>query len=260
MSWGQIIASAQPCEGGYRAEIPEDWLQGRTAYGGLSTALVYEAARRAGGEGLPPLRSAQIAMIAPVFGEVEVTAREVRRGRNVVWIAAELSTAKGLAISGNFAFQQQRPSTVQFSAHPVPEDLLPVEDAPPFPGDRGPAFLREHIEARFAVPRSGDKRPELCWWVRLRERQGLEPMAELLLAGDILPPGIFPLLDPHTPASTMHWHCNVLDPAPTTQDGWWLLRSTSDYAGAGFSSEPLMTWNAQGAPLMTSMQSVAFFD
>ena len=32
----EILAAATPIEGGFRAEIPSDWLQGRTAYGGLS--------------------------------------------------------------------------------------------------------------------------------------------------------------------------------------------------------------------------------
>ena len=254
------MASAQPCEGGFRAEIPEEWLQGRTAYGGLSTALAYEAARRVGGADLPPLRSAQIAMIAPVFGEVAVTAREVRRGRNVVWIGAELSTDQGLAISASFAFQRERASSLSLCEHPLPEELVPLANALPFPVDRGPVFLREQVEARYAVPRSTVRRPELCWWARLRDRSGLDAMTELLLIGDTMPPGIMPLAGIGTLASTMHWHCNVLDPEPATQDGWWLLRSASDYAAAGFSSEPLMTWNAQGTPIMASMQSVAVFD
>ena len=38
-----ILAAATPVEGGFRAEIPADWLQGRTAYGGLSSALLFAA-------------------------------------------------------------------------------------------------------------------------------------------------------------------------------------------------------------------------
>ncbi|MEZ5743261.1 MAG: thioesterase family protein [Sphingomonadaceae bacterium] len=259
MSWAAIMAAAEPCEGGYRAAIPETWLQGRTAYGGLSSALVLDAAIRAGGAELPPLRSAQIAMIAPVFGEVTVTAHEVRRGKNVTWMAAELSTEKGTAITASFAFQRQQDSAMDHTGYPVPEGLIPVGEAKVFENPRGPVFLREQMEVRFALPRAEEKRAELCWWVRLKERAGLDAMTELMLIADTLPPGVMPLIDLRAPASTMHWHCNLLDPAPATEDGWWLLRSASDYARAGFSSEPLMTWNAAGNPMMASMQSVAIF-
>ena len=253
------MADARSCEGGFNARIPDTWLQGRTAYGGLSTALVYEAARRAGGADLPPLASAQIAMIAPVYGEVTVTAREVRRGKNVTWMAAELVSEQGTAITASFAFQSPRPSAVHHSAYDQPDKVIPIADAAPFPKGRGPVFLQEQMEIRFAQPRRDDKRPDLCWWVRLVDRGGLDAMTELLLIGDTLPPGIMPLIDPGTPGSTMHWHCNVLDPAPGTQDGWWLLRSASEYARGGFSSEPLMTWSADGKPMLASMQSVAVF-
>ncbi|MEZ5743258.1 MAG: hypothetical protein R3D89_05900 [Sphingomonadaceae bacterium] len=57
MSRSAIIERAAPVEGGFRCAIPDGWLQGRTAYGGLSSALVLEAAQRAGGAELPPLRT-----------------------------------------------------------------------------------------------------------------------------------------------------------------------------------------------------------
>ena len=39
-----ILAEAKPTDGGFTAHIPTDWLQGRTAYGGLSSALALHAA------------------------------------------------------------------------------------------------------------------------------------------------------------------------------------------------------------------------
>jgi len=47
-------------------QLPDSWLQGRTAYGGLTAALALAAAQQSGSEGLPPLRSAQVSFIAPV--------------------------------------------------------------------------------------------------------------------------------------------------------------------------------------------------
>ena len=61
----EILAAATPIDGGFRAQIPSDWLQGRTAYGGLSSALALHAAQGIEPD-LPPLRSAQIAFIGPL--------------------------------------------------------------------------------------------------------------------------------------------------------------------------------------------------
>ena len=99
----------------------------------------------------------------------------------------------------------------------------------------------------------------MCWWVRAGEREGLDPQVEALLVGDGLPPGVMPLLAPGVPVSTMQWQCNLLTPAPSTKDGWWLLRSRGDYAEKGSASQRMDMWNAGGDPVMASMQSVALF-
>ena len=97
MTFAGLLAEAQPLDGGLRLAVPEEWHQGRTAYGGFSAALTLAAAMRAGGEGLPPLRSAQFAMIAPVNGEVVARASVLRRGRNATWVSAELACGGAVA-------------------------------------------------------------------------------------------------------------------------------------------------------------------
>jgi acyl-CoA thioesterase len=46
-----------------RVTVPEDWMQGRTTYGGLTAALCLKAALPLAGD--RPLRSAQIAFVGP---------------------------------------------------------------------------------------------------------------------------------------------------------------------------------------------------
>jgi hypothetical protein len=84
-------------------------------------------------------------------------------------------------------------------------------------------------------------------------------MIELLLCADALPPGVMSLLTPATPVSTMQWQVNLLTPAPATREGWWLLRSTGDYAEKGCSSQGMAIWNTDGEPVLAGMQSVAIF-
>ncbi|MGD9799873.1 MAG: acyl-CoA thioesterase domain-containing protein, partial [Parvularculaceae bacterium] len=55
-----------------RGRVADNWLQGRTVYGGMTAALCLEAAQRAV-PGLPPLRSAQVSFIGPAEGDLEIT-------------------------------------------------------------------------------------------------------------------------------------------------------------------------------------------
>ena len=258
MSFADIISNSETRLDGFRAAIPLDWHQGRTAYGGLSSALALCAACQAGG-GVPPLRSAQLAMIGPLAGDVEVRAKVLRRGRNATWVSAEISGKSGIGLTASFVFMGPAESVVHINDCQVPEGLVPVDGAQALSQERGVSFLRNNFEVRFALPRRDEPRAEACWWVRLRERSGIDPMAEALLIGDVLPPGVMPFLPRSTPISTMHWQVNMLTPVPTTRDGWWLLRTTSDYAEQGCSSQRMAMWNADGAPMMAGMQSVALF-
>jgi acyl-CoA thioesterase len=258
MGFAELLAAAEPLDDGFRLAIPESWHQGRTAYGGLSSALALSAAKQVGNE-MPPLRSAQVSMIAPVAGLVEVRARVLRRGRNATWVAAEIRGETGVGFAATFAFMGPVESAAHINDLSPPADCIALELAQALPSGRGVTFLQHHFDVRFALPRRESARPEMCWWVRLREREGLDPMAEALLIGDVLPPGVMSFLPRTTPVSTMQWHVNLLTPAPATRDGWWLLRSAGDYAEQGYSSQRMNVWNADGAPVLAGMQSVALF-
>lgn len=264
MSFGELMAGAEPRDGGFALTVPETWYQGRTAYGGFSSAVALEAARLvgsegAGSEGLAQLRSAQISFVAPLTGPVEARARVLRRGKNATWISAELTTEAGVATTASFAFMKPVDSALHLNELPPPPDVIPVDQALPFAMKHSPTFLREHFEVRFALPRGEEKRPELCWWVRLKDRNGLHPMTETMLVGDALPPGVLPLLNPGVPVSSMTWLVNLLTPSPATRDGWWLMRVVGDFAEQGCSNEPMAIWNADGEPVVSGMQAVAVF-
>lgn len=256
--FAQVLADARATPAGCTLTVPETWHQGRTAYGGFSSALALSEALRIGGD-LPPLRSAQVAMIAPLAGEVEVRAAVQRRGRNATWVSAEISGEKGLGLTASFVFMGPVPSMLAIDDRPVPTGLIPVDEARIFTNERAPAFLRHHFEVRFALPRDEARKSEVCWWIRLREPAGLDPMLALVLGADGLPPAVMPLLSPGVPVSTMQWQVNLLTPAPLTHDGWWLLRSAADHAHQGGSSQRMTAWNSHGEAMLTGTQSVALF-
>ncbi|CAN5668112.1 thioesterase family protein [soil metagenome] len=251
-----ILAAATPIDGGFRTDIPADWLQGRTAYGGLSSALALHAAQAIEPD-LPPLRSAQISFIGPLAGAVSVTATKLRRGRNAAFIQADIVSQAGLGFRATFVFMADQRSRVDFIGG-QPNTLRP-----PAPDTKVYTGTDEFFTGNFNfLDLKAEAKGEAEWlrWARLRDRVGLDPMVELLAVGDALPPAAFKLFGKApVPISSLTWIVNLLTPTPTTRDGWWLLSAVTDRAQHGCSSQVMTMWNADGEPVAQGMQSVALF-
>lgn len=258
-SFSQVLAEAGGELGARSYAVPEDWHQGRTAYGGFSGALALATAREAVPD-LPPLRSAQIAFVGPLYGDVDARARVLRRGKNATWASVELLKDGAVGLAASFVFMGPVESSLHLNDCAPPADLIPVDEAAELqPGGFAPTFLKNHFDVRHALPRRAEKRPEMCWWVRPKAHAALDPTLSAVLSADGVPPAVMPLMYPGVMVSSMTWQINMLTPTPTTWDGWWLLRSAGNYAEAGCSSQQMQLWNAEGAPILNAMQSVALF-
>lgn len=259
MSLHEVLAGAEKRSDGFALSVPESWHQGRTGYGGFSAALSLAAARQVD-EDLPPLRSAQVAFVGPLFGEVQAAARVLRRGKNATWASAEVLRDGEVGLAASFVFMGPVDSSLHLNQAAPPADLIPLDDAAELqPGGFAPVFLRNHFDVRHALPRRAEKRPEICWWVRPKAHAELDPTLSAVLSADGVPPAVMPLMHPGVLVSSMTWQINMLTPKPETRDGWWLLRSAGNYAEAGCSSQQMEMWNADGAPILSAMQSVALF-
>ncbi len=251
-----IIDALEPVEGGWRGTIPDNWLQGRTCYGGVSAALALHVAQQSDVD-LPPLRSALVAFIGPLSGEIVIRAKRLRRGRNAAFIQADVESAAGLGLRATFVFMGPVESKVDHDVGHGPDFPVPGPGDTTFKGHSAVSFT-QNFEL---LDRRDDSVGAAEWlrWVRLNEREGLDPMVELVAIADCLPPAALKLLGGPAPVSSMTWQLNILGAQPTTTDGWWLLRATADYARAGSSSQQMAIWNADRAPIADQMQSVAIF-
>jgi len=249
MSLPDILTAAEFISGTLNAEIGEHWLQGRTAYGGLSAAIALAAAKAAATD-LPPLRSAQIAFIGPLAGKVSATPQLLRRGKNSAFVAVDVAGEGGIGLRALFLFLAPRESAIAHDNLPMPD--VPMGDAP-MPMDRLPGFL-----CNFHVMPWQRGRGSLHAWRQLRERDGLDPEVELVAIADALPPAAMSLIDGWGPISTTTWQLNVIDAAPSA-DGWFLLESVADQAADGASSQYMAIWARDGRAVATASQSVALF-
>nr|WP_295666551.1 thioesterase family protein [Sphingomonas sp.] len=250
-----ILAAATPTDTGFAASIPSNWLQGRTAYGGLSSALALHAAQACEPD-LPPLRSAQVSFIGPLAGEVTVTATKLRRGRNAAFIQSDITSEAGLGYRATFVFMANQDSRVDL------DTASPAAQTPPAPGTKLYVGPPEFFTGNFEFFDYKNEPGAATWlrWARLRDRSPLHPMVEIIAIGDALPPAAFKLFGKEfVPLSSLTWLVNLLTPTPATTDGWWLLAAESQFARNGSSSQTMAIWNADGVKIAEGMQSVAIF-
>ncbi|TXC69804.1 thioesterase family protein [Sphingomonas ginsenosidivorax] len=250
----QAIDALVPIEGGWRGSVPETWLQGRTAYGGFSAALALHAAQVSDVD-LPPLRSAQVSFIGPLSGDIAIRATRLRRGRNAAFVQVDVESDAGLGLRATFVFMGPVESRLDHHVGAAPEFPVPGPETTTYRGTAAVPFTQNF---EFVDQRDGPK-SEWLRWVRLAERDGLDPMVELMCIADCLPPAALKLIGAVVPISSMTWLFNVLGSQPLTRDGWWLLRATTDYAREGSSSQQMAIWNADGVGVGEQMQSVAVF-
>ena len=257
----EVLANLKPSDGGFSATLPADWLQGRTAYGGLMAALGLQAVLQALPE-LPPVRSAQVAFIGPSGSHVDIEVSVLRKGRSMTFVQCDLRSEKGLATRCVFCFGAARPSRLGAIDLPPPQ-LRPPDELPEFLGFEGaPAFTR-HYETRLVAggrPGSGSRSASPLVWVRHREQKARGSMVALLALADMLPPAMLSTLDHLVPASSVNWHVDFLVADVPVDDGWRLLLSEAESAGEGYSSQRMVAWDRRGNPLLVSRQAVAIFD
>lgn len=234
----------------------DKWMQGRTLFGGASAALALAAARKALPD-LPPFRATQIGFVAPVGENLSFRVEIVRQGRNVTQVRSDIHCDGKLALTALMLFGDSR----------EPNALHPASKAEPWPGapedceqlPSPPNFFTQNFEIRRAQDERGPGVPVVRRWVRLNDREGLDPVIQAIVMGDALPPGSMRVMQRQGPLSSINWSFNLLDPEARTRDGWFLAEAASDHADHGYSSERLRLWNAQGEQVLAGMQATAIF-
>ena len=256
-----LMHSLTAADDGWTVTVSDDWLQGRTVYGGLAAALCLQGVLKSFAD-LPPLRSAQIAFIGPATGELQIRPNLLRKGKSTVFVGVDLIGEAGLATRATFCFGAARASAFAHSVTIAPAVAAPetcrdfFRNAPP-----GLSFV-QHFDGRFAggaLPFSGAQHPEMTLWLRHRATAGTSPMVALLALADAPPPAASTMAKTPPPISTMTWAVDMLTDKIETTDGWWLLRTSAEQIGDGYSSQAMTVWNAHGMAVMAARQNIAVF-
>jgi acyl-CoA thioesterase len=181
----------------------------------------------------------------------------VRQGRNVTQVRSDIASDGKLALTALMLFGESRDANA----------LHPAGKADPWPGapedcEQVPSptnFFTQNLEIRRAQDERGKGPPMVRRWVRLADRDGVDPVIQAIVLGDALPPGSMRAMQRQGPLSSINWSFNLLDPEARTRDGWFLAEAASDHADHGYSSERLRLWNADGEQILAGMQAAAIF-
>lgn len=245
----------------FKTTVTDDWLQGRTAYGGLSAALCVEAALRALPD-LPPLRSAQFTLIGPAAGPLSIAVSTLRRGKSAVFVNVDLTGEAGLAARAVLSFGAARASALDYSDLPAPSVTPIAEGSSFFPGGKSPINFQQHFESRFAGasrPFTPGASPEYRIWFRHRDSKAWDGLVPLIALADAPPPPAMVMFPQPAPISTMTWSLDMLSDVPATEDGWWLIGSKTETSRQGYSTQSMMVWNSDLRPVIAHRQNVAIF-
>lgn len=259
--FSELIAGLQLNDSHQAIELPDDWLQGRTAYGGLTAALSLLSAQKMV-EDLPPLRSAQFCFLGPAVGTLRLTPRVLRRGKSVVFIAVDVEGEMGLAARATLCFGVSRESYLHYLDLPKPVVPDPDSGRDFFTTPGQPAFM-DHFEGRLvggSQPRTAGASPEILVWLRHRDQKVENDVPSLLAMADALPPPGTVLFREPAPISTVTWSVEMMDSSVVSSSGWWLSESRAESVRNGFSTQQMSIWSPDGTPILIGRQCVATFE
>ena len=247
--------------GGHHFLLGEDWLQGRSSFGGLQAAMAVVAMRAL----LPadlPLRVLQTTFVGPVpAGELAVSARLLRAGKNVSHVEARIEVAGETAclLVGVFGAARDSQIALRLAAAPPPK----APDASfPFPHLPGltPAFL-QHFRMAWAegtAPFTGSQATATRIWLQHVEASG-NAEADLVALADVIPSPALSMLKKFAPASSLTWTLELLEPAAPQGEGWWRADTEMHSARDGYVAQTSMLHAPDHRVVALARQAVVVF-
>lgn len=264
-AFSRLLASAELTAGRAELVVPEDWMQGRSVFGGLQVALAVRAMRTL--VPMVPLRTLQATFVAPVpAGRMEVRAEVVRTGKSATHVEARIVAADAGPGAGATqaivigVFGAPRPSAVAHT--PVRPEVVPSRERP-FVAPPGPGFA-QHFAVRWlrgSSPFRGNPALEHVVEINMSDVDGVTATeAHAIAIADFIPPiGLAHLTAP-APGSTLTWMVEFLTEsvAGLALAGW---RVDAELVAArdGYTSQSNLIWGPGGEAVAVSRQSMLVF-
>jgi acyl-CoA thioesterase len=263
-----LLAARTRHAGRVAFEVPADWLQGRTSFGGLISVMAVQAMRDVAGTAWAAdvkLRALQTSFIGPVTqGPLEVAVHLLREGKNVRQVQALVQQAGQTAALLLGVFGHQRDTSIAPLSPKRPAVATEPDQTPvrPLPPGVVPHFTR-HMDMRFVgdgAPFSGRRSNTNVIHVQLRGEPASAIDTELLtvLLADVPPSPLLSQFNQPIPASSVSWALE-LRPLPQASEGWWRVDTEVLAAAGGYSNQASRLWSPDGELAALGYQVVAVY-
>lgn len=257
-SLAEMVGSLTGEPGRLTAHLSPWWMQGRTAFGGITAALAL-AATRVSLPDLPDLRSMQAVFMRPILDEVTFEVTLIRSGRTASFVQVDAISDAALGARMTFVFGAARPSKILHDFAPVPPVPAPDTCRELTRRSSQPSFFANFdaviIEGDQLV--SGSDRPELVVWSKLLDTTGVSEEVALVCNADSMPPAAMTTFTERAPISTITWSLDIAR-IPGKNDWVW-TRTTSKQAADGYSVQDMELRDMDGTLLASAQQMVAIF-
>lgn len=260
-----IVTPASQSADALTFHITDDWLQGRSSFGGLQAAFALVAMRQLTGV-TSPLRVLQTTFIAPVGGgPVTATARTLRAGKSVTHIEARLLQGEDTLclVVGIFGAARESVIAVPMAVREAPNGPEGLKDMP-FARGIAPNFT-QHFQWRWAAggwPYCGSSEPFTRIWLKHRASTGSSLFdAEVALVGlaDAVPSPALSMMKLPKASSSLTWTLELLRDAPVQGEGFWRIDSDIHQAKDGYVAQTAIVVAPDNQPVALSRQAVVVF-
>jgi acyl-coenzyme A thioesterase PaaI-like protein len=260
MTLTELMQSAKQSPGSFAANVTEDWLQGRGAFGGLQGAFALAAMRTL----VPPefpLRTLQMTFIATIgVGECVTRAVILRSGTSTRHVEARIERGGELLAHAIAVFGMPRESIVVRQLHAAPSTTNTGTHIP-FVPNLTPNFFQHFSVTQLdgALPFSGSRIHRNVFDLGMKE-PGNTTEAHLIALTDFVPPVALSWLTRPAPGSSLTWMVDILDQNFSSQPliGW---RAETEMVAAsdGYTNQSTTLWAPNGVATVLSRQSMVVF-
>jgi acyl-coenzyme A thioesterase PaaI-like protein len=258
-AYSKLMQSAKHDAGTLTLEVPEDWMQGRSVFGGLQVAIALQAMRA-----LVPdvvLRTLQATFLAPVAqGVVRARAHVLRVGKSATHVEARIVDGTDTLALVVGVFGTARSSTVAVTP---PQPQVEADQPLEFPFIPGvvPSFV-QHFAGRILrgqPPFTGDTGCDYVFEIAMRD-EGQATEGHVVAIADFIPPLALSHLKAPAPGSTLTWMMELLsDRVDHLPLAGWRVDAQLVAARDGYTSQSAMVWGPGGEPVALSRQSMMVF-
>ena len=239
------------------------WSQGRSAFGGLTAALVLahiESQEDLSGRDLCTIN---IHFCGPTLADEPCEFRHtvLSKGKSVMQVEGQLLQGGEVKTQIIACFGVQRFATLQITP-PIkvfPEKSLQV----PFIVKMMPEFV-QHLDMKYTsehMPFSGSSEARVSGWVRFVNPPSAFTDAALVALIDAWPPAVLPMLERVAPSSSITWNIEFLNPRTALNASDYIYYDCEAVqAAAGYAHTEAKIFNQDGQLIALSRQMVGVYE